>query len=175
MEGNIEFLELAKKRYSCRSFTDKVVDEITLNKILEAARIAPTARNRQPQKLYVITKKEDLAKIDVVTKCRYNAPMVIAIGYDKEVVSAIPSFENRNFGDIDTSIVITHMILQAEELGVQTCWVGAYEHGKAEQVLGIPANVELTALLPIGYAAENGQPSERHTDRKAIAETVEYL
>ena len=171
----MEFLELAKKRYSCRSFSDKVVDDATLSKILEAGRIAPTARNRQPQKLYVITSSEGLAKIDEVTKCRYNAPMVIAIGYDKNVVSAIPSFENKNFGEIDSSIVITHMILQAEELDVQTCWVGAYEHGKAEQVLGIPSNVELTALLPIGYADEAGKPSERHSDRKAITETVEYL
>lgn len=171
----MEFLELAKKRYSCRAFLDKMVPEDVLGKILEAGRIAPTARNRQPQKLYVITSKEALAKVDEVTQCRYNAPMVIAIGFDKDVVSAIPSFENKNFGDIDTSIVITHMILQAEELGVQTCWVGAFEHGRAEQLLGIPSNIELTALLPIGYAAENGKPSVKHDDRKDISETVEYM
>lgn len=171
----MEFLELAKKRYSCRSFSDKLVPEDVLNKILEAGRVAPTARNRQPQKLYVIKSKEVLEKIDTVTKCRYNAPIVIAIGYDHEVVSPIPGNEAKNFGEIDNAIVITQMILQAEELGVQSCWVGAFDHGDAEKVLGLPANIELTALLPIGYATEAGKPSERHADRKPLTETVEYL
>lgn len=171
----MEFLDLAKKRYSCRSFSDKMISQDDLDKILEAGRIAPTARNRQPQKIYVIKGKELLDKVDTVTRCRYNAPLVLAIGFDKEIVAKIPSCEGKNFGDIDNSIVITQMILQAEELGINTCWVGAYEHGKAEAVLGIPDNVVLTALLPIGYADEKGLPAEMHSSRKALSETVEYL
>ncbi|MDO5331657.1 MAG: nitroreductase family protein [Bacillota bacterium] len=171
----MEFLELAKRRYSCRSFNDQVVSDEVLNKILEAGRIAPTARNSQPQKIYVIKGNELLEKVDTVTKCRYNAPIVLAIGYDHDVVFGIPGCPDKNFGEIDNAIVITHMILQAEELGVQSCWVGAYEHGKAEEVLGLPSNVELTALLPIGYASEKGVPSERHADKKPLSETVKFL
>jgi len=171
----MDFLELAKKRYSCRSFSEKMVSKEDLDKILEAGRIAPTAKNCQPQKIFVITKKEDLEKVDTITKCRYGAQVVLAVGFDKDIVFDIPSYEVRNFGEIDNAIVITHMILQAEELGIKSCWVGAYKHFEAEKVLGIPENVELTALVPLGYASEKGVPSERHEDKKAITETVKYL
>lgn len=171
----MDFLELAEKRYSCRSFLDKPVAKEDLEKILEAGRLAPTARNSQPQKIYVLEGEELLKKVDSFTKCRYNAPVVLAIGFDYDVVFNIPGKEDRNFGEIDNSIVVTHMILEAENLGIQSCWVGVFAHGEAEKILGLPENIELTAILPIGYAAEGGKPSERHNDRKALEDTVVYL
>ena len=170
-----DFLELAKARFSCRSFSDKLVEDDKLAKILEAGRIAPTAKNYQPQKIYIIKSKDGLEKINQISPCIYGAPQVIAIGYDTNVVAAVPDRGNYNFGEMDSSIVLTHMMLEAFELGVDSCWVGRFIPEQAEKILGLPENVKLTALMPFGYAKEGTVPADRHLAKKELSEMVEYL
>ena len=80
----MDFLELAKERYSCKKFSDKDITNEQLEKILEVGRLAPTAKNLQEQKIYVIKSQEGLAKIDKLTPCRYGAPTVILVAFNKK-------------------------------------------------------------------------------------------
>lgn len=162
------FIELAKARYSVRSFKDTPVEEEKLAAILEAGRIAPTARNNQPQRIYVVKSNEMLAKMNEVSPCIYNAPLVLAVCYDEEA-------QARNFGEMDASIVCTHMMLEAWELGVGSCWVGRFDADKCAAALGLPPTERPVALLPLGYAAEGAQPAPQHTSRLAAEETVKYV
>jgi len=162
---NCNFLKLAKDRYSVRSFKSLPVEEEKIKLILEAARIAPTAKNQQPVKVYIV-RGDALEKLGTVTPCIYGAPLVFAVGYDKNeawVNSDDPSFHS---GYIDASIVLTHMMLEATDLGLGSCWVCRFEPKKAAGALGIHDNIVLTSLLPVGYAADNSAPSPRHTQFK---------
>lgn len=169
----MNFLELAKNRYSCRSFMDKPIEQEKLNLILEAGKIAPTARNIQPQRILVITDKEKLAKLNQCTKYGWNAPVIMIICYDKNVVYH-RQYDDMDFGFIDSSIVTTQMMLEIQDLGLGTTWIGAFDPEKTREIYNIPENYEIVALLPVGYPGEDAHPSKLHEDRKPIEETVFY-
>lgn len=170
----MDFLKLVKNRYSCRSFLDKPVEQEKLDLILEAGRVAPTARNLQPQKILVLTNKEDLAKLSECTKYGWNAPTVLIICYDKNISYKRDNYDGKDFGYIDTSIVTTQMMLEVTNLGLGTTWVGAFDPEKARLAYNIPESYEVVAILPIGYPSEEAHPSKLHEDRKNIEETVFY-
>ena len=109
----MEFFDVIKERYSCKKFDAQQIDKKQLNAILEAGRLAPTAKNLQEQKIYVVQSEEGLAKIDKVTPCRYGAPTVIIVAFDKGNVFVYPG-EKRDSGIEDATIVATHMILAAK-------------------------------------------------------------
>ncbi len=155
------FMELAKARYSVRAFKDTAIEAEKLAKVIEAGMIAPTAKNSQPQKIYVVQSPEKIEALTGLTRCIYGAPCVIVFAYDNEKACKLPMRPGYNFGEMDTTIVQTHMMLQATELGLGTCWVGAYEP-KVEEVLGSTDDVTVVALMPIGYPAENAAPSPMH-------------
>lgn len=136
----MEFIELAKSRYSVRSFSGKQIESEKLKKILEAAKISPTAANRQPQKIYVLQSEQALRQINSVCQCIFGAPTVIIITADETQTWKNPFSVNYNTGDIDCSIVCTHLMLQAWELGIGSCWVGYFDLAKAEKAMNIPAN-----------------------------------
>ena len=169
------FLELAKARYSVRAFKNTPVEKEKIEAILEAAKIALTAKNSQPQKIYVAQSAEALAIINEESPCIYGAPVVFVIGYDKnrecKVEDVRPGY---GFGEQDASIVQTHMILEAADQGLGSCWVGYYKETIREK-LGLPENVEVTGLLPVGYPADSAEPSPRHTLYRDDAEMVEYI
>lgn len=169
----MNFLELAKNRYSCRSFMDKPVEQEKLNLILEAGKVAPTARNIQPQRILVITDKEKLEKLNQCTKYGWNAPVIMIICYDKNVVYH-RLYDDMDFGFIDSSIVTTQMMLEIQDLGLGTTWIGAFDPEKIREVYNIPKNYEIVALLPVGYPGDDAHPSKLHEDRKPIEETVFY-
>lgn len=169
----MNFLELAKNRYSCRSFMNKPVEQEKLNLILEAGRVAPTARNIQPQRILVITDKEKLAKLNQCTKYGWNAPVIMIICYDKNVVYH-RQYDDMDFGFIDSSIVTTQMMLEIQDLDLGTTWIGAFDPEKTREVYNIPENYEIVALLPVGYPEKDAHPSKLHEDRKPIEETVFY-
>ena len=106
----MEFNEVIKNRYSCKKYSDKKVEEEKLNAILEAGRLAPTAKNLQEQHIYVVQSEEALAKIDAATPCRYGAPVVLVVAFDKNNVFTYPGGK-RDSGIEDASIVATQMIL----------------------------------------------------------------
>ena len=170
----MEFREVVKNRYSCKKFNGEKVAPEKIEAILEAGRVAPTAKNLQEQHVYVVQSEEMLAKIDVLTPCRYNAPTVLVVAFDKNNVFTYPG-EKRDSGVEDATIVATHMILAAEDEGVDSCWVNFVDPDKAAEALGLPENEEVLMLMDLGYAAEGAGPLPNHDSRKPLEETVTYL
>lgn len=167
----MDFLTLAQKRYSCRRFEQKKVEKEKLEKILEAGRIAPTAVNYQPQRVLVIQDEQKLARLDECTKFGWGAPVLMIICYDK-TISWKRKQDGRDEGIIDASIATTHMMLEVEDLGLGTTWIGSFYPDKIREVYQIPENFEIVALLPIGYPAEDSEPSPMHGKRNSLNEMV---
>lgn len=169
----MDFLTLAKERYSCRYFSDKKVEQEKINKILEAARLAPTGRNSQSQRILVLTDETELNKLSGCTPYGWNAPLVMIICYDKNECwhRDIDDFDG---GAQDICIVTTHMMLEVTDLGLGSTWVGAFDPFKAREIYNIPENLEVAAILPIGYPSETAHPSRLHNDRKPVEEIAFY-
>ena len=115
-----------------------------------------------------------LAKVDELTPCRYGAPTVIAVAFDKNNVYTYPG-EKRDSGIEDATIVATHMILASADEGVNSCWLNRFDPDKAAELLGLPENEEVLMLMDLGYAAEGAGPLPNHEKRKDLTETVTYL
>lgn len=170
----MEFKEVVKNRYSCKKYSDRKVDRAKLDEILEAGRLAPTAKNLQEQHIYVVESEENLAKIDKATPCRYGAQTVLVVAFDKNNVFTYPG-DKRDSGVEDASIVATHLILAAADAGVDSCWVNFFDPDKLAEDLGLPENEEILMILDIGYAAEGAGPLANHDSRKELTETVSYI
>ena len=170
----MEFSDLIRSRYSVRKYADKPVEPEKLEKILAAGATAPTAKNQQPQRIYVLESKEAIETIRGITRCAFNAPVVLMVCGDKEAAWTNP-FNDRNSAEMDCSIVTTQMMLQAQELGLGTCWVCWFDTAETKKAFRIPDNQEIFALLPLGYPAEESKPSSMHDSRKALEETVVRL
>lgn len=170
----MEFFDVVKERYSCRKFDGRPVEKEQLDAILEAGRLAPTAKNFQEQRIYVVQSKEGLEKIDRVTPCRYGASTAVVVAFDKTSVFVYPG-DKRDSGVEDATIVATHMMLAARAVGVDSCWINFLDPEVMARELGLPENEEVLMLLDLGYAAEGTGPSENHGRRKEIRETVRYL
>lgn len=167
----MQFIELAKTRYPCMNFSEKQVEKEKIDIILEAGRLAPTAGNFQPQRILVITDKEKISKLKECTAFTFNAPIILAICYYKDV-SWKRKYDKKDEGIIDTGIVATHMMLQIVELGLGSTLVGYFDSIKAIGILNIPNNYEIENLLPFGYPAKDDAPSSKHYDRESIEKLV---
>ncbi len=174
MDHSMEFSEVIKNRYACKKFDGRPVAKEQLDAILEAGRLAPTAKNLQEQRIYVVQSEEGLAKIDKITPCRYGASTVLAVAFDSNNVFVYPG-EKQDSGAEDASIVATHMMLAAKNAGVESCWINFFDPETAAKELGLPKNEKVLMLLDLGYAADGAKPLARHTQRKEISETVTYL
>ena len=170
----MDFKEVVKKRYSCRKFNTKQVEGEKLAAILEAGRLAPTAKNLQEQHVYVVQSNEALAKVDAVTPCRYGAPTVLVVAFDKNNVFTYPGGK-RDSGVEDATIVATHMILAAADEGVESCWVNFFDPEKMAEALGLPENEEVLMAMDLGFAAEGTGPLPNHTNRKRLEQTVSFM
>lgn len=171
----MEFKEVIKNRYSCKKYdTSKQVSDEQLNSILEAGRLAPTAKNLQEQHIYVVQSAEGLAKIDQCTPCRYGAPTVLVVAFDKNNVYTYPD-SARQSGIEDASIVATHLMLAAANEGVDSCWLNCVHIDQLHAALGLPENEDILMLLDLGFAAEDAEPLPMHFSRKPLAETVSYM
>lgn len=171
----MEFKEVIKNRYSCKKYdTSKQVSDEQLNAILEAGRLAPTAKNLQEQHIYVVQSAEGLAKIDQCTPCRYGAPTVLVVAFDKNNVYTYPD-STRQSGIEDASIVATHLMLAAANEGVDSCWLNCVHIDQLHAALGLPENEDILMLLDLGFAAEDAEPLPMHFSRKPLTKTVSYL
>jgi len=170
----MDFTEAIESRYSCKKYGPRPISDAQLNAILAAGRVAPTAKNLQEQRIYVARSAEALAKIDKITPCRYGAPTVLVVAYNKESVFTYPGGK-RNSGIEDASIVATHMLLAARSAGVDSCWVNFFDPDQLAAELGLPENEEILMLLDLGFAAEGAGPLPNHGSRKPLEETVSYL
>ena len=170
----MEFKDVVKNRYSCKKYSERKVDRARLNEILEAGRLAPTAKNLQEQHIYVLQSDEALAKVDMVTPCRYNAGTCLLVAFDKDNVYTYPGSQ-RESGVEDATIVATHLMLAAANEGVDSCWLNCIDLAKAHKEFGLPDNEEVLMILDLGYAKEGTGPLANHGSRKPLTETVTYL
>ena len=166
----MDLLKLMGDRYTCRRYSNEDVKEEDLNKILEAGRIAPTSHNNQPQRIYVVRSEEAKEKLMKDFAYNYKAPCYLVCGYNIDEV-----WRNDLDGDRDVSIVITHMMLMAEELGLGACWIGRITPELVKKNLNIPENVKVVAVLSLGYHREDDRPSKLHTIRRSNEELVKFL
>jgi nitroreductase len=150
----MNFIEIAKNRYSVRAYKPQPVEEEKLKQVLEAARLAPTAANRQPFRLIVSHtngKEEELRQI-YGALWFVQAPIIIC-------ACGVPSRswtrrDGKNYCDVDVAIAMDHLILAAADLGLGTCWIGAFDPDAARRVLELPDDVEPIAFTPLGYPAD---------------------
>ncbi len=166
----MEFEKLLDERYTVRSFSGKRVEDALVNKILEAGRKAPSAMNKQPYKLYVCTGREALNNIDLVTPCRYGAPLAIIVAGSEEDAW---SKEGYSSYDTDASICTTYMMLEAANIGLGSVWVGLFDTNKVKEIFNI--SYTPVAILMIGYKADGVGPLASHSNRKELKDLVEYL
>lgn len=167
-----DFLQMASERYSVRKFTGKQVSQEDIDKILEAARVAPTAMNRQPFKIYVFKSKESIELANKLSPCIYGAPQAFLICIDHNLAG---KRGNGTYGEIDCSIVLTQMMLEAWDLGIGTCMVGMFNMNETVKALNLPETIEPLLFMPFGYAAEDAVPGAGHTQSRPLGDMVEYL
>lgn len=154
----MSFLDLARERYSVRSYSDKPVEQEKIDLILEAARIAPTAVNYQPQMIYVLKSETALAKVNRLCRCIYGAPLVFLICSDESKAWKSQSEAGYTTGEMDCSIVCTHMMLEAWELGLGSVWVRLFDSREVARAFDLPVHIKPICLLPVGYASEKSVP-----------------
>ncbi len=170
----MEFLSMAKQRYSVRQYKDMPVEPEKLQKILEAGRVAPTATNAQPQKVYVLQSPEALEKAKEAARF-YDAPVLLMVCADKDT-AWVRKYDGMNSYQIDASIVTDHMMLQATELGLGSLWICWFKEEVLRQAFDLPENIVPVNLLAIGYADGEAASPERHDEkRKPLSETVSFL
>jgi nitroreductase len=166
----MEFLDLIKARYSVRKYKSEPIEEEKINIILEAARLAPTAHNQQPFKLIVVKTEGNEENLKRIYPANFfvEAPIIICAcaileeGWTRD--------DGKNYTEVDTSIVMDHLILAATNLGLGTCWIGKFDLKAAREVLNIPENVLPLVFTPIGYPDDKPRPKKR----KNINEIVRY-
>jgi nitroreductase len=166
----MEFRDLIKKRYSVRAYKPDPVEEDKLNKVLEAAILAPTAANKQPFRLIVVKTEGRQAELKRVYPRDWfvQAPLVVCACTAKG--EAWIRKDGKNYGDVDTTIAFDHLILAAHDLGLGTCWIAAFDPAAAREVLKLPAGLEPIAFTPLGYPADNWKPKKR----RPATELVQY-
>jgi nitroreductase len=166
----MEFSDVIQKRYSVRSYKCDPLEEDKLQRVLEAARLAPTAANRQPFQLIVIhTAGRETELRRIYDQAWFVQAPVIICG------CAIPNkawvrCDGKNYSDIDIAIVMDHLILAATDVGLGSCWIAAFDPAATREVLGLPDSVEPIAFTPLGYAS-NGIRTRR---RKTLVEIVKH-
>ena len=167
----MEFESVIRNRKATRLFSNKEVEEEKLLKVLESGRLAPTAKNKQPFKIYVIKSKDGLSKMDKATKCRYNAPIVLLVCADEQ-----KAYKKKEYStyEMDASIVTTHMMLETTNVGLDNIWVELFDETILVDEFSIPNNLKPISLLMIGYKSKLCPISPFHKIRKSLEELVEY-
>ncbi len=166
---NKSFFEVINERFSCREFRDERITTEEVEAILEAARLAPTAVNFQPQRIFVVENEALLEKLKEATRFTFDAKTIFVVCYDEEV-SYKRRYDNKEFGDIDATIVATHMMLAAQALGLGSCFVASMKEDILKAILSIPSNYHVTCLLPVGYPKE----IKDHNERNDVGDFVFY-
>jgi len=169
----MEFLELAKQRCTTRGFTDKQVDKDELVQILSAGRVAPTASNKQPQRIIVVQRPENILKVQKAYQT-FGSQCILIVCQDKRNALIRP-FDHKCCGDLDIGIICDHMMLAARELNIGSVIVGLFDPHIIRKEFNVPEYIEPTTLLILGYPAKSFLSPDRHkTERKPLEYTVMY-
>jgi nitroreductase len=167
----MDFFELIQKRYSVRAYKPDPIEDEKLRQILEAARLAPTAANRQPFQIIVLKTAGREAELRRIYSRDWfvQAPFVLC-------ACGIPAHnwvrrDGKNYNDVDVAIVMDHLVLAAANVGLGTCWIGAFDPAAARQVLALPDGFEPIAFTPLGYPSDSPRPKQR----KSLTELVRYV
>lgn len=170
----MEFLEMARKRYSVRRFdTVKKIEEEKINRILEAAQLAPSAHNFQSERILVLESEETLLKLRDCTPCHYYAPLAFVISYDRNVCWKREA-DGASSGQIDASIAAVHMMYEAFEQGIGCTWVMGFHEQVLKTTYNMPEALEPVAILVCGYPSSDVRPSSRHAKRESLDVLVKY-
>ncbi len=167
----MEFEDIIRKRTSVRKFSDVELEKEKLNMILEAGRIAPTAKNNQPIKIYVVNSKEGIEKIDKASRCRYGANTVLIICGNKEEAYHKGDYSTY---EMDSCIVATHIMLEATNLGVDNIWVESFDENILKEEFKIPNELTPILLMPLGYKSNDCPINPLHNIRKSLEDIIEY-
>lgn len=170
----MSFLELAKARYSCRKLTDEAIEPEKIERILQAAIAAPTAKNEQSYTIWAVKSPEAFDKVKQATPYTFGAAMAFVVGAQKDGAFDRP-FDNKNFAEIDAAIVATHLMLAVQDEGLGTTWVGWFDAPKMQELFPEMQGYELIAIFPVGYPAQDAKPHVRHEDRRPLEEVVVEL
>ena len=169
----MSFLTSAKERYSCRSFAAVPVEQEKIDALIAAAQAAPTAVNHQPFKIF-LAQGQAVETVRQAGKIRFAAPLYLIVGADAKE-AWVRKEDDRNFADVDASIAATHILMEVQDLGLHTVWVGHFDVQGLKQAYPSMQDLDLIAVFPIGYAGEDALPSYMHAKRKPVEELVEVL
>ena len=169
----MNFYELAKSRYSVRKFLQKEISRETIDSILAYGYLAPTGCNMQPQRILVINEEESLAKLKNCTRSHFDAPLAMLICYNKNE-GWTRRYDGAKSAPVDCSIVTTHLMLGAWELGIGSCWVMSFDPAAMRESYQIPDELEPVALLVMGYPAEDSAPFPMHSEFRPLEDLVTY-
>ncbi len=164
------FLELARARFSVRGYDPAPVSDEDLNKVVEAGRVAPSAANKQPWHFIVVRDEQRRRELSTayVKEWFWQAPVIIVVCV--EPLKAWSRMDGKNYAWVDGAIAMDHMTLCATDLGLGTCWIGAFDPTKVKHVLGLPEGVEPVAMTPLGRPTSQPRPKTR----KPLEEVVRY-
>lgn len=168
----MEFEKVIRDRMAIRKFSNKKISDEIINKILEAGRVAPPAKNLQPIKIYVVSSDEGLRKIDNASRCRYNAPVSLLVCGNVE--EAFSRGEHSTYV-IDSCIVATHMLLEATNVGVDSIWIDLFDENVLREEFNIPDKLVPVALIMLGYRSDDCPYSANHDKRKKLDEIVQHI
>ena len=169
-----DFLELAESRYSVRKYSNEQIKKEDMDKILHAGQVAPTAANVQSHRIFVLQSEEALTKAKAVTRFHYNAPTILLICTNTD--ESYKAMDGNDSGPVDAAIVVTHMMMEAFDIGVGSCWVRGFDENQVRNVFNLPGNLDPVAMLDLGYPAEGSHPwPGAHDKRRPLTETVIYM
>lgn len=171
----MDFFELAKSRYSVRRYKDKPISDEHLDRILEAANEAPTGCNNQPFRIFVAQSKDSLDKLNKLSRCIFGAKTVFIFALNTDEDWKNPLEKGVRAGVQDVSIVASHVMFAAWELGIGTCWVNYFANSKLDKAFGFPENLKSVLIMPMGYPADDSDPIPMHFSCKSLEDTVRFI
>jgi nitroreductase len=164
----MDVAQAIRSRYSCRQYQDTAIEQDKLQAVLEAARLAPSAKNLQDWRFVVVTDKQTKKKLAAAannqTFIADAGAIIVACTVSDDVMRC-----GQAVGPIDVAIALEHIALQATELGLATCWIGSFYADKVGQIVGVPDNATVIELMALGYPADSPKPPRRESFDQVVS------
>ncbi len=170
----MEFDQVIRERYSVRRYRQEPIADEALDTILKAGMIAPTGCNYQPQRVYVLKSDEAIARIRELSRCAFDAPVVLIVALKESEDWKSPLEAGCRAGIQDVSIVADHMMLEAWNIGVGSCWVNYFKPSEVKAAFGLPEDETPVLLMTLGYPADDAKPAKLHEASKQPEEIIQY-